>query len=115
MVNHWGIEINPIKAKAVVDLQPPQSTKEVQRLTGMIATLSRFVFRSINKCFPFFQALKGKCKINWDNKCGEAFEGLKEYLASPPLLSKLLSEEVLYVYLTVSRTPSCQGESRSGR
>ena len=29
MANHRGIEINPVKAQAVVDLQPPQSTKEV--------------------------------------------------------------------------------------
>lgn len=37
-----------------------------------------------------------------DDKCEEAFQGLKMYLASLPLLSKLLSGEVLYVYLAVS-------------
>ena len=103
MVNHRGIKINPVKGQAVVDLQPLQSTKKVQRLTGMIAALSRFVSRSTDKCFPFFQAFKGKGKINWDNKCGEAFEGLKEYLVSPPLLSKPLPGEVLYIYLAVSK------------
>ena len=62
MVNHRGIEINPAKAQAVVDLLPPRTTKEVQRLTGMIAALSRFVSRSTDKYFPFFQALKGKAR-----------------------------------------------------
>ena len=101
MVNHRGIEINPVKAQAVVDLLPPRTTKEIQRLTGMIAALSRFVSQSNDKCFSFFQALKGKAKIDWDGKCDEAFKGLKEYLASPPLLSKSLPREVLYVYLAV--------------
>ena len=68
----------------------------------MIAALSGFVSRSTDKYFPFFQAFKGKAKIIWDDKCGEAFEGLKGYLASPPLLSKPLPGEVLYFYLFVS-------------
>ena len=68
----------------------------------MIAALSRFVSRSTDKCFPFFQALKTRGGVNWDSKCEEAFEGLKEYLASPPQLSKPLLGETLYIYLAVS-------------
>ena len=63
MVNRRGIEVNPVKAQAVVELQPPQTTKEVQRLARMVPVLSRFVSRSTDKCFPFFQAFKGKGKI----------------------------------------------------
>lgn len=102
MVNHWGIEVNPAKAQAIVDLQPPRTIKEVQRLTEMVAAFSRFMSRSINKCLPFFQALKGKGKINCDSECEEAFQGLKTYLASPPLLSMPLNGEVLYMYLAMS-------------
>ena len=68
----------------------------------MIAALSRFVSRSTDKCFPFFQALKGQGKISWNDKCGEAFEGLKECLASPPLLSKPVPGEALLIDLAVS-------------
>ena len=64
MVNHRGIEVNPVKAQAIVDLLPPRTTKEVQRLTRMIAALSQFVSKSTNKCFPFFQPFKGKGKID---------------------------------------------------
>ena len=55
------------------------------------------MFRSTDKCNPFFQALKDKSKINLDDKCEEAFQSLKMYLASQLLLSKLLSGKVLYV------------------
>ena len=57
-VNSRGIEANLEKIKAVLDMQMPSNTKEVQRLTGRIATLSRFISRASDKCQPFFQILK---------------------------------------------------------
>ncbi|XP_062173536.1 uncharacterized protein LOC133878998 [Alnus glutinosa] len=38
----------------------------------------------------------------WDSKCEEAFGNLKEYLMNPPLLSRLVEGDVLYMYLAVS-------------
>ena len=64
IVNSRGIEANPDKIKAVLDMQPPSNTKEIQRLTGRIAALIRFVFRSSDKCQPFFQVLKKA--FHWD-------------------------------------------------
>ena len=58
IVNNRGIEANPVKIKAMLDMQPPSNTKEIQRLIGRIAALSRFVSRSSDKCQPFFQVLK---------------------------------------------------------
>ena len=55
IVNHRGIEANPNKIKAVLDMPSPSGIKEVQRLTGRIAALSRFVSRASDKCQPFFQ------------------------------------------------------------
>ena len=57
MVTHCGIEVNPDQIKAIKTLQLPRNPKEVQRLTGMIAALNRFIFRSADKCRPFFQLL----------------------------------------------------------
>ena len=58
IVNHKGIEANPDKIKALLDMPSPSGIKEVQRLTGRIAALSRFVSRASDKCQPFFQVLK---------------------------------------------------------
>ena len=58
IVNSSGIEANPDKIRAVIDMRPPSNTKEVKRLTERIAALSRFVSRSSDKCQPFFQILK---------------------------------------------------------
>ena len=50
IVNNRGIEANPEKIKAMLDMQPPSNTNEIQRLTERIATLSRFVSKSSDKC-----------------------------------------------------------------
>ena len=84
IVNHRGIEANPDKIRAVLDMPSPSGIKEVHRLTGRIAALSRFVSRAIDKCQPFFQVLKKA--FQWDAKCEEAFTALKAYLSSPPIL-----------------------------
>ena len=82
IVNNGGIEANPEKIKAVLDMPPPSSIKEAQRLTGRIVVLSRFVFRASDKCQPFFQVLKKA--FQWDTNYEEAFSALKTYLSSLP-------------------------------
>ena len=100
IVNHRGIEENPDKIKAVLDMPSPSGIKEVQRLTGWIAALSRFVSKASDKCQPFFQVLRKA--FQWDMKCEEAFSALKTYLSSPPLLVSPIEGELLTLYLAVS-------------
>ena len=101
IVNNRGIEANPDKIKAVLDMPPPSGIKEVQRLTGRITALSRFVSRASDKCKPFFQVLKKA--FQWDTKCEEAFSALKTYLSSPPppILVSPTEGELLTLYLAV--------------
>ena len=100
IVNNRGIEANPDKIKAVLDMPPPSNIKEVQRLTGRIAALSRFVSKASNKCHPFFQVLKKA--FQWDAHCEEAFTTLKTYMSSPPILVSPPEGELLTMYLAVS-------------
>ena len=80
----------------------PKNIKEVQSLNGKIAALNRFVLRATDKCLPFFRTLKKY--FEWTAECQQAFEDLKAYLFSPPLLSPLKSGEELVLYLVVSPT-----------
>jgi hypothetical protein len=43
LVSTKGIEANPDKIKASVEMQDPVSVKDVQKLTGRVATLNRFI------------------------------------------------------------------------
>uniref|UniRef100_A0A2N9FJJ2 Uncharacterized protein n=1 Tax=Fagus sylvatica TaxID=28930 RepID=A0A2N9FJJ2_FAGSY len=100
MVSQRGIEANPDKIKAILEMSPPTTVKEVQSLTGKAAALNRFVSRSTDKCLPFFKILRKA--FQWTEECQHAFEELKVYLSSPPLLSPSKTGEELYLYLAVS-------------
>uniref|UniRef100_A0A2N9HN86 Uncharacterized protein n=1 Tax=Fagus sylvatica TaxID=28930 RepID=A0A2N9HN86_FAGSY len=102
MVSHRGIEVNPDQIKVIQELKAPRTHKEVQRLTGMTAALSRFISRSADRCQPFFQLLKKSTTFKWDDKCVSAFEDLKRYLSSSLLLSNPTPGEPLFLYLAVS-------------
>jgi len=58
MVSQKGIEVNPNKIRAIMEMAPPRNMKEVQNLNGKVVALNRFVSRAIDKCLPFFHMLK---------------------------------------------------------
>ncbi|KAG7533253.1 Ribonuclease H-like superfamily [Arabidopsis thaliana x Arabidopsis arenosa] len=102
IVTERGIEANPNQINAFLTMPSPRNIKEVQRLTGRIAALNRFISKSTDKCLPFYQILKGNKKFRWDDQCEAAFGQLKTYLTTPPILSKPESDEKLYLYISVS-------------
>ena len=57
IVSHRGIEVDPKKIRAVLDLSSPRTVKEIQSLAWRIVMLSRFVSRLAKWCLPFFKAL----------------------------------------------------------
>ena len=102
MVSQKGIEANPEKVRAILDMMSPKTIKEVQKLIGRIAALNRFVSKAMDKCLPFFKTLKQA--FAWTNKYEAAFQELKRYLSNPPLLSLSKEGENLYLYLVESAT-----------
>ena len=100
MVSYKGIEANPNKIQAILNIKPPQNIEEVQSLIGRVATLNRFVSKATDKCLPFFKVLKKA--FEWMNECQRAFRDLKEYLTTTPLLSLSVLGEDLYMYLAVT-------------
>ena len=101
MVSQKGIEVNLEKIWAIMELGPLRTVKEVQSLNGKIAALNRFVSKATNKCLPFFRTLRKS--FEWTKECQKAFEDLKKYLSSPPLLSPSKPGEELYLYLAISQ------------
>ena len=100
MVSQRGIEANPDKIRAIIEMASPKNVKEVQSLNGKVATLNRFMSRAMDKCLPFFCTLKKS--FEWMVECQQAFEDLKAYLSSSLLLSPSKLGEELFLYLAVS-------------
>lgn len=101
MLTGRGIEANPDKCAAIINMRSPTTVKEVQKLTGRVAALARFLSKSGNRAFPFYRCLKKNDKFQWTNECEEAFLKLKEFLAMPPILTKP-DLGTLYLYLSVT-------------
>ncbi|KAL0402098.1 UNVERIFIED_CONTAM: hypothetical protein Slati_4239700 [Sesamum latifolium] len=97
-----GIEANPLKIKAILDMKAPTCANEVQRLTGRIAVLSRFISKAAEKSLPFFKILRKMKTFEWDAPCRQAFEELKSYLVGLPLLVKPSPGDTLYLYLSAT-------------
>ena len=102
IVTKRGIEANPTQFESISSLDMPKSMRDVQRLTGKIATLSRFISRMSDRCEPFFKSIKKNTSSLWGPEQEKAFIELKQYLSSPPILSSPLPEEDLLMYLVVS-------------
>ena len=102
LIDQRGIEANPKKIRALLKMKRPASIKEIQQLTGRVAVLSQFIFRLAERCFLFFKVLINIKNFSWTEEYQTAFEDLKKYLGSPPLLSKLVKGEEQCMYIAVS-------------
>jgi hypothetical protein len=92
-MSHRGIEANPTKIQAIINMTPPQTARDVQRLTGRLAALNRFISKSAERSLPFLKTLRDTKDFTWGPEQAAAFESLKQHLldlanlASPdPLL-----------------------------
>ncbi|XP_016185731.1 berberine bridge enzyme-like 27 [Arachis ipaensis] len=83
-----GIEANPEKCQAIIQMKSPTTIKEVQQLTERLATLSRFLPTAAAKSYHFFNSPRKNKNFTWTNECEQAFTNFKNILASPPILHK---------------------------
>jgi hypothetical protein len=65
LVSTKGIEAKPSKIEAILRMEPPKSRKGAQRLTGRLASLNRFISRSVERNLPFFEVLKSAEVFQW--------------------------------------------------
>ena len=87
LVSHRGIEASTKQIRAITEMRPPRCIKDVQKLTGCMAALNRFISRLGEKGLPFFKLLKELGKFEWTEEANKAFEKLKTYLTSSPILA----------------------------
>ena len=62
--------------------------------------LNRFISKATDKCLPFFKVLKKA--FEWMDECQRAFQDLKTYLVTTPLLSPFVMGEELFLYMVVT-------------
>jgi hypothetical protein len=54
-------------------MRPPARIKDVQKLTGSLAALSRFISRLAERVLPFFNLLRKSGPSSWTKEAEHAF------------------------------------------
>jgi hypothetical protein len=80
-------------------MRPLSYVKDVQKLTGSMSALNRFISRLGEKGPPFFKLLKKTGKFEWIEEAKEAFKSLKVYLTSSPILTLPKKHEDMMLYI----------------
>ena len=102
VVSQKGIEVDPAKAKAILNMPPPCTEKELRGFLDRLQYINRFICQLTDVCEPIFKLLKKNQPKDWNEQCQATFERVKEYLQSPPVLAPPISGCPLLLYLSTS-------------
>ncbi|GKB86524.1 reverse transcriptase domain-containing protein [Tanacetum coccineum] len=101
-----GLRACPDKADAFLSLPSTRCIKDVQKLNGKLASLNRFLSKSVEKSLPLFKTLKNcikKSNFQWTSEAEEAFKQMKKLIAELPTLTAPREREELIIYLAAAK------------
>jgi hypothetical protein len=103
IVHEHGIQIDPKKIESIGKIGEPVCNKDAQKLLGKINYLCHFISNlagRVESLFPLVQ-LKHEEEFTWVAEQQEAFEKIKQYLMSPPVLRAPKVEKPFKMYIAV--------------
>ena len=100
MLTKKGINVSPTKCKAILEMRSLVTVKEVQRLNGWIIALSWFMSKLAKKLLPFYKILKKDKPFKQSEDYEDVFSKLKEYMSTPPILTRSEDGETIFLYIT---------------
>jgi hypothetical protein len=83
-------------------MKPPTDLKEVQKFTGCLASLSRFISQLGEKALPLYQLMKKFNTFVWTTQADAAFKELKKMLSTVPILTSPLPKEPMLLYIAAT-------------
>jgi hypothetical protein len=102
VMSECGIEANPEKISAIMDMGLIKNLKGVQRVTGCLAALSHFIARLGERSLPLYKLMKKSDHFTWTPEVQEALDSLKNMLKSPPILTAPTPEEPMLMYISAT-------------
>jgi len=101
VVSQKGIEVDPDKMRAIIEMPAPSTEKEVRGFLGRLNYIARFISQLTATCEPIFKLLRKNQVVEWNEDCQAAFDKIKQYLQDPPMLRPPELGKPLIMYLTV--------------
>ena len=102
IVSKRGIKVDPKKIRAILDMPAPRTEREITGFLGRLQYISRFIAKLTDICEPIFRLLRKNQPTIWNDDFQRAFEKVREYLLSPPVLVPPILRRPLLMYLSVS-------------
>ena len=90
------------RIKAIEHMRKPARLCDVQKFTGCLASVSRFLSRLGERALPLYQLMKKTSPFEWNVKADEAFQDLKRMLSTAPVLAAPTDKELLLLYIAAT-------------
>nr|KYP74061.1 Retrotransposable element Tf2 [Cajanus cajan] len=101
IVREKGIEVDPDKAKTIIEMSPPKTEMEVRRFLGRVNYIARFISQLTDICTPIFKLLRKNQPMEWNEECQISLDRIKQCLTNPPILMPPIEGKPLILYLIV--------------
>ena len=82
-----GVSVDPAKIQTVSEWPTPKSVSDIRSFLGLAGYYRRFVRDFSKIARPMTNLMKKESKFEWNEKCEEAFQILKDRLTSAPVLT----------------------------
>ena len=102
IISGRGIEANPAKIRALSQLDIPKDLKQIQKLTGCVAALSRFISRLGEKALPLYRLLRRTEHYEWTDAATAGLEEIKAILATNLVLAAPNLGEPMLLYIAAT-------------
>ena len=82
-----GYKLDPDKVKAITEMKPLESLKDLQTFLGLINYLNRFSQRLTDLTAPLRELCKKEVVYSWESSQQRAFEAIKGEITRAPVLA----------------------------
>ena len=87
IISAEGLKPDPAKVKAIQEMPPPTSKKDLQTYLGMVTYLSKFTPSLSETTKPMRDLLKEDVDFIWDENTSAAFQATKKLISAQPTLA----------------------------
>ena len=95
-----GISMDPGKVQDVLNSKSPKSVHQIRQFLGLAGYYWRFILDFSKIAQPMTKLLQKEAKFDWSPAYEEAFQALKKFLTTAPILAQqILTDLLMYIVM----------------
>ena len=103
IISKEGIEPDPEKISAIMNMPKPTDVKGIQRLLGMLAFLSKYIPKMSQMTQPLRMLLNAGVEFEWSHEQEKAYKDIKTILTSKQVLAHYNNNLEVELYADASK------------